>query len=162
MVKRKIIFLITAFTIISITLNSINIKAHNPSSMDLIYNSDTGVLSVEITHNVGTDLNHYIESVLIRVNESIISNNPYTSQPSPNTFTYEYDITANIGATIQVTATCSISGSITRSLTVESNVVSKSNASQSISGYIGFWLIMGISISAMLPLIQKKIKKKRD
>lgn len=159
--KKKIVILLTAFTIFFLTLYNISGRAHNPSNIGLAYNSSTGVLSVAITHNSGGNSANYVDSVIISVNGSIVSTNLYTSQPDPSTFTYEYDITANNGATIQVTATCEIVGSLTKSLTVETGGGSTSNGTQAISGYIGLWLIIGLSMIAMLSLIKKKMRKMR-
>jgi hypothetical protein len=44
----------------------------------------------------------------------------YTSQPSTSTYTYIYDVTASDGDDLEVTAICSITGSITESIEVES------------------------------------------
>ncbi|MFX1503732.1 MAG: hypothetical protein ACFFDH_22415, partial [Promethearchaeota archaeon] len=118
MSKKKFIFFPGLFLIILISMTTVNTKAHNPSNMSLSYDSNTKVLSVSITHTVTNPSSHYIEYVLIRVNGSTVLNQIYTSQPSTSSFTYDYNITAGDRATIQVTASCSISGSITRSITI--------------------------------------------
>ncbi len=148
------------FFIGCVVLTSNVVKGHAPSDITLSYNTTTQELSVQITHNVGTDSldAHFMDSVVIKVDGSTVSTILYTSQPDPVTFTYKYTIVADEGATIQVTATCNFVGSLTKSLTVSSEPSSSSDAN-AISGYLGIWVIVGFSISSMLIIIYKKVKK---
>jgi hypothetical protein len=123
--------------------------------MVLEYSTDLNELSVTITHSVGSDPSHYIKTVTIRVNGSIVDTHTYTSQPNPTTFTYKYNITANTGAVIQTTAVCSISGSITRSITVGSST----NPNETIPGFIGFILLTSIVIGLFTIIIKKKLSE---
>ena len=157
MIKKKLLYIFVIFFIGILTLITINGKAHNPSNMSLSYNSNTDVLSVTITHNVADPNSHYIESVEIKLNGSTIINQPYSSQPSTSTFTYQYNITAGVGAPIQVTATCNQVGSITRSITVGDDSGDQ-NGTTEISGYLGFLIITNLALIVLLPLIYRKIK----
>jgi hypothetical protein len=151
--KKKILLCIIFFITISISLTSFNVRANSPAAISLEYNTTTGVLSVEITHNIGSDdpNTHYIESVEIKVNDVIVNTTIYSSQPTSSTFTYQYNITAEVGDTIQVTAVCNIVGSITRSITVGS-------PAGGIPGYLGIVLILIISISLLGFIVKKKLK----
>ena len=159
MKKKSILYLFLTIILVYISAYSINAKANTPSGMSLSYNSSTNVLDVTITHNTGVDPDHYIQSVRINVNASTVKTETYTSQPNSGTFTYQIDnITANEGATIQATATCSIAGSITRSIVIGSDSGDQ-NGDPQISGYFGIILIIAASAIIILPLINKKIKK---
>ncbi len=115
----KKIFSYFLISIISITFVSTNIIAHDPTSIELEYDFFNQKLDVTITHSVADPNNHYIETVDILKNDSgyLILN--YTSQPTLSTFTYTYDVAAQDGDDLEVTAICSISGSITGSLIVD-------------------------------------------
>jgi hypothetical protein len=166
MTKKKIIFSFVSFFIVFISLTTLSVKANNPSGMSLNYNSSTKLLDVTITHNTGTDPTHYIQSVTVRVNGSIVKSETYTSQPNSGTFTYHYDnITANIGATIQATAICSIAGTITRSITLTDNSGDPNgdpvgpNGDPVIPGYLGILIITAACLAIVLPKIYKRTKK---
>jgi len=158
MSKRKFLYFLGIFLIFLITMTTLNTKAHTPSNMSLSNNSNTEILSVTITHSVIDPNSHFIESVEIKVNGSTALNQPYTSQPTSSSFTYQYDITAGDGATIQVIATCNIAGSITRTITI-GDVSNRQNGDSSISGYLGIIFLIGISVALSLPIIYKKIRK---
>ncbi len=90
--------------------------AHPPSDMVLSFDPGTRVLSVTITHIVADPTTHYVKRVLITTGSPVVSDNAYTSQPSPQTFTYTYLLPTGVNGEIQVRAECSIFGSITRSI----------------------------------------------
>ena len=93
----------------------------------------------------------------IRVNGSIVNTSLYVSQPSI-TFTYNYDnITANDGATIQVTVVCTISGPTNREIVVGGGTTS--NGDPAIPGYLGFMIFVAISILALLLLKYRRIRR---
>jgi hypothetical protein len=82
------------------------VAAHAPSNITIGYNPDVHQLSVTITHPVDDRMTHYIRWVQVRVNGNVISDPDYKSQPGRNSFTYTYDVMANPGDTVWVTATC--------------------------------------------------------
>jgi len=154
MPKKKFYYLILVFFIVFLTIAGVNVRAHPPDDMALSYNSSTNVLRVTITHGVPDNTTHFVVSVEVKVNGSIDQTHPYTSQPDLNIFIYEYTVITNDGSTIQVTATCNIGGSITKTLggtTIPGG--------GEIPGYMGLYLILVISVITMLPLIRKKLKK---
>jgi hypothetical protein len=115
-VKKVSLVILTIFIFLSPLIGSV--YAHSPQDMVLAYDSVNQKLNVTITHNVVAPNDHYIETVEIYKNDVLIHIENYTSQPSLSTFTYSYDIQAQPGDTIRVTAICSISGSITETITI--------------------------------------------
>jgi hypothetical protein len=118
MVRKSKILVIFASVFMLMVISQAAI-AHDPSDMDLEYNFFTDELSVTITHSVAAPNEHYIESVEIFKNDVSYLLMNYTSQPSLTTFTYTYDVEAQDGDRIRVLAICSISGSITREITLD-------------------------------------------
>ncbi|MFX0179447.1 MAG: hypothetical protein ACFE78_04605 [Candidatus Hodarchaeota archaeon] len=154
MSKKTVLYSLTILFIIGITITNISVKAHSPTDMSLIYSSSSDELQVTITHNVGDPNTHYIQTITIRVNGSIDSIHPYTSQPTSSTFVRVYNVTANIGATIQVTAECNQGGEITRNITVTGQ--NGQTEEEPIRGYFGILLIIGISTFLITLLLYKR------
>ena len=100
------------FFIVFLTIAGINVRAHPPDDMILVYNSTTNKLSVTIIHGVSDVNTHYISSVEVKVNGTVDNTYYYASQPDLTTMVYVYDLTTNEGFTISVTATCIIGGAI--------------------------------------------------
>lgn len=92
------------------------VSAHPPSDMTLTYNELSGDLQVTITHRVPNLQEHYIKEVTVTINGKIVNDSFYTSQPAPDTFTYTYPIDTKPGDEIAVTASCVLTGSLTRQL----------------------------------------------
>jgi hypothetical protein len=90
--------------------------AHAPSDMSISYNELSKVLNVTITHQVPNPQAHYVREVRVTINGNVVHDSQYTSQPAPDTFTYTYPLLPRPGDTIEVTATCSIAGSISRTM----------------------------------------------
>ncbi len=93
--------------------------AHAPQDVKLVYNSQSQMLTVTITHKSPLPNYHYINSVEVKKNDNIQSTNKYKNQPDQDTFTYSYKVPAAAGETLEVTASCSLFGSKTVNLTVE-------------------------------------------
>ena len=92
--------------------------AHAPSDINLHFNAGTRVLSVTITHQVADPATHYVKEVKIRQAENTFSDTEYTSQPSPDTFTYSYPIPPEVTGIIEVKAECNIGGETTKALAI--------------------------------------------
>lgn len=95
------------------------VTAHQPSDLELEYDFDAQVLNVTIYHDVDDPETHYIEKVEIRRNDELVIDEDYTSQPDKDSFTYSYNISAEDGDELEVTAYCSINGERTRKIDVE-------------------------------------------
>ena len=89
-----------------------------PQDVKLENDANTQTLTVTITHKSAFTDFHFIKYVEIKKGGAVVSNNRYESQPDPVTFTYKYKVPAVVGETIEVTATCSIFGSKTVTMTV--------------------------------------------
>jgi hypothetical protein len=90
--------------------------AHPPSDMSVSYNEISRLLIVTITHQVPDPQTHYIREVLVTINGKTVNDSFYTSQPAPDTFTYTYPIDTKTTDEIAVTASCVLTGSLTRTL----------------------------------------------
>lgn len=92
--------------------------AHPPQDMILDYDFETEILSVTITHNSPSPTVHYINRIDIKRNDETIISETYDSQPTTSEFTYTYEVVANAGDELEVTAFCNIQGSIIQTITV--------------------------------------------
>ena len=154
MSKKHTYYLLSIFFIIFFAIAGINVRAHPPNDMSFEYNSSTNTLKVSITHGVTNNSSHYVISVVVRVNGSIDQTQFYVSQPDLLFFIYEYTVTTNDGYTIQVTATCSQGGSITKTL---GNTNEPTDGA--IPGYMGLYLILFVSVIALLFKMRKKLER---
>jgi hypothetical protein len=89
-----------------------------PKSVELTYDMNTQTLSVKIDHYSASAKMHYIESVEIKKNGTTFSKKEYDTQPADSVFTYTYKIPAVKGDVIEVTATCTMWGKKTSTLTI--------------------------------------------
>jgi len=154
MLKKKTYYALSVFFIVFLTIAGVNVRAHPPDAMSLEFNSGTNTLKVSITHGVSDNTSHYVVSVVVRVNGSIDQTEFYTSQPDVAFFIYEYTVITNNGSTIQVTATCSQGGSITRTLGGESTPTDGA-----IPGYMGLYIVLVVSVITLLMTFRKKLKR---
>jgi desulfoferrodoxin (superoxide reductase-like protein) len=93
--------------------------AHSPNDVKLSYDSQSQMLDVTITHKSPFPSTHYIKSVEIKKNGSVVSTDKYENQPDQATYTYSYKVPATAGETLEVKASCNLYGSKTTNLTVE-------------------------------------------
>jgi desulfoferrodoxin (superoxide reductase-like protein) len=91
-------------------------QAHAPKSVDLDYDLSKQTLTVTIDHWALTPNVHYIEKVEIKKNGKVVDTAEYKSQPAQEEFSYTYNIPAQAGDKLDVTAFCSIHGSRTSTL----------------------------------------------
>lgn len=116
--KRKY-YLIIGMMLVSTSIFAIQSLAHPPQGMVLDYNIETSTLNVTITHNSPGPTIHYINKVEVKINTNLILSQDYPSQPTTSQFTYSYNLQADAGDEIEVTAYCNIQGSITKSIIVK-------------------------------------------
>lgn len=159
--KVKILMVSMGLILLGISMGNIKVQAHSPSTMSLSYDVEDQVLNVTITHVVNDPNTHYIDSITVKVNGTEVLSKSYTSQPSSSNFMRSFDILANEGATIEVRATCSVSGSLSKSTTVSAGSEKTSNTGdQTIEGFTGiFWMICLASFIIFIRI--KKQSKKR-
>lgn len=98
--------------ILAISLTNPSLAAaHAPKEVKLSMDAGMQNLNVTITHKSPFPNWHYIKLVQITKNGSIVSTNEYKNQPDKETFEYTYPVAAAIGDVIEVTVSCSITGS---------------------------------------------------
>lgn len=113
----KLIFVMLFFALTIFCFYPLTSYADAPQDLKIQYDSGTQTLTVTITHKSSFGI-HYIKNVEIKRNSGIISKNNYDSQPKEVPFTYTYKVEASEGDMLEVTATCSLSGSKTETLRV--------------------------------------------
>jgi hypothetical protein len=91
--------------------------ADAPEDVKIAYDAGTQTLAVTITHKTSIGF-HYIKKVEINKNSVGVSTINYDKQPKEVPFTYTYKVKASQGDKLEVTVTCSLSGSKTAILTV--------------------------------------------
>ena len=88
------------------------VTAHSPAAMVVSFDPSHNILSVTITHLVDDPTTHYLNKVQVRLNDSVVSDPPYTSQPTKDTFTYTYNLTPLAGDEVRIIASCVQGGSL--------------------------------------------------
>jgi hypothetical protein len=92
--------------------------ADAPQDIKIEYDSGTQTLTVTVTHKSSFTGFHYIKTVEVKKNSITISKNNYDSQPKEMPFIYTYKVDAAKGDKLEATATCSLSGSKTATMTL--------------------------------------------
>ncbi len=113
--KYRIAASILLFSILLLT----PVFAHPPKSIELVFESTTKVLRVNISHVVNDPSRHYIEKVVVELNGEEIITQTFKTQTDKQKQEIMYVIgDAQEGDKISVTAYCSISGKKTETLDV--------------------------------------------
>lgn len=163
MSKKKNICLLSIFLFITITsFFAANAKAHAPMHMNLDYDLDNDILSVSFIHGVTDPDYHYVTNVLVYINHSHtpIINDTYSSQPTTNIWTYEYNFVANFNATLEIIAICSLDGALVKELHVGVyHWEPKGSFSSVIAPTVGATIIVFTIIA--IPWLNKKIRKRK-
>lgn len=102
--------------VLSATIITTQASAHPPRYMKLTYSPDE--LKVIILHFTFAPKIHYIYKVDIEKNGQPVTSELYQSQVRLIFVINTYNLTASAGDQITVTASCSLFGKITRSITV--------------------------------------------
>ena len=121
--KNRILLLASLIGMFFSFANMTLVSAHGPSSVSLEFNEETNQLTVSITHSVTNQNSHYIYQVKLDKNDAELMTQTYTSQPTMNSFSYTYSVTAETGDVLKATATCNQGGSKTGSLTISSGTI---------------------------------------
>lgn len=104
--------------LIAVFLSFNTVSAHEPSSLNIGYDLSSQTLSVSVGHYTYDVTVDYISSVEIKINGKAYQTFNYTSQYSKTMASFSYKIDAKPGDVIEVTATSSMGGSKTTSITV--------------------------------------------
>jgi desulfoferrodoxin (superoxide reductase-like protein) len=100
-----------AFIIALMMLIATPLTAHPPKSVDLDYDGETGLLSVEIGHSVNAASKHYVNKVVVELNGKKHVEQYFNKQIDGEMQQAIYKIIdAAEGDMITVTAYCNISG----------------------------------------------------
>jgi hypothetical protein len=152
--NKKLNFLISIFLLFTLLSLSGIVSAHNPTDMDLSFDTSTKELKVSITHPVSDTNIHYIKKIYIKINQEEPIIEEYTRQPG-NSFTYTFDGLEVIeGYAVRVNAECNQGGSIIRELKVGSGVTIINEDGGDSSPSFEF-LIMIISIISMVIILKR-------
>lgn len=155
--KKKKLLLFGSLFVVSLFLSFSLVKADNPSSMSLEYSVSTETLSVTISHSSGDFNTHYISEVIVTIDGILKINQSYTSQPS-NIFTYNYYIEAwpleILSFVLEVAARCTQEGVISRSIILGQ----RAYISKAIPGFAGFWVVLSVSMIALIVTKVRKLK----
>ena len=93
--------------------------AHPPSDIKISYDPQTKMLTAVIEHGVSNPVTHYIKKVDVSLNGKEILQHEISREDNNQTQTVIYLIPdANPGDTLSVEGYCSISGNLTRKITV--------------------------------------------
>lgn len=103
---------------ITIHVLPVAVYAHPPSTMTLSYNLETQDLFVNLSHQVSDPATHYISQVEIKKNGVLYNTSFYSDQPTSDSFSYIYKVTATAGDSIEVYAECNLGGSRTAQYTI--------------------------------------------
>ena len=152
MTMRHKSLIIGALTIITLlTIIFVPTRAHTPSNMTLSYDYDNQILTVTVIHSVADVNTHYIEQIIINKNSQFAMDRNYTSQASTSSMSDTFNVAAADNDVFQVTAICSVSGQITRQLTVSSGGL-QTQPNPQIPGFplaaiaIGLVLVLGFTL----------------
>ncbi len=111
--------------IISILLLTVCLSAprpvlgNPPQELVLSYDIQSQTLTATITHPSTFTGLHYINQVIVKKNNELISKNEYKSQTGKTSFSYTYPVAAAENDLLEVTASCNVQGSKTVILKVE-------------------------------------------
>ena len=156
MSKKKLYFVLLIFFIAATLARTQNAKAHKPDSLNLGFTSPN-TLNLIISHPVDDPTSHYISSVVIQINGSTVLTESYTSQPDDNWWEYRYNTTASTNDRIEVTVTCIEGGSVSICLILGVGGCPQ-DGGPSIPGYLGLWVILGISVIILLTANHRKLR----
>jgi hypothetical protein len=123
--------------------------------MTLSYDYDNQILTVTVFHAVSDTNTHYIEEIIINKNSVFVMNRTYTSQASTSSMADTFNVDAENNDILQVIAICSISGQITRLITVSSGGL-QTQPPPTIPGFPFTALIIGLLLAVGLVLIRNR------
>jgi hypothetical protein len=104
--------------LVSVSLAPWSAYATPPRYIKIQYKADTQTLQVTVSHATPVRKIHYIYRIAVEKNGVLEQSHFYTMQPRFFLNTYEYNMSANPGDVITVSAFCILFGYNTRSTTV--------------------------------------------
>jgi hypothetical protein len=114
----RITISVIAVLAFAVCLFAVPVMAHAPADMSIRFDPNTAKIYITITHPVDDPATHYLKTVRVKLNGRVISDPDYKNQPTKDTFTYTYDVNANPGDSVWVTAICVQGGTLEKSYEV--------------------------------------------
>ena len=108
--------------ILSTTMICFQTNATAPRYLKLQYQTSTHTLKVTIIHFSPATKIHYVYRIEIDKNGAVYQAHLYPSQPRILLFSYTYNVTANPGDTLTVSAYCILWGFIQKSQKITSSI----------------------------------------
>jgi hypothetical protein len=111
---------VLVLVLISLGVLSGGVLAHPPSDAIVSYDDRTGDLIVAVTHQVDNPITHYIKKVTVKLGDTLLIDQVYTSQPDRSSFTNRYNLPQLKGSSgdVRVDLQCSQFGSRSGTLTL--------------------------------------------
>lgn len=107
-------------TLFAVFVLPIVVLAHPPKKILAEYNTETGILKIEFPHKVKDVNTHYIEKIVVGVNEQDEKVIEYTSQSSKGAHVVELELPGlEKGTVVSVYAKCNKMGSKKGEITIE-------------------------------------------
>lgn len=114
----KVIHIACIALLIVIFVN--DVYAHPPNEVELTFEEETAILTVGVSHMVGKPAKHYIDKVVVELNDEEIIVQRFIIQGSDAKQEANYIIPGvKAGDIISVTAYCNISGKKNKILQIE-------------------------------------------
>lgn len=135
-------------------MNSIKIAGHSPTNLTLDYGYAQQQLTALLVHSVADANAHYIFDIEIWNNDDFVGNYLYTNQTTNSIFSYTYNVSADVGDILKVTAECKQGGSLTRQIAVVDNSITPSVPAAHVC-----IILIGLS-STVLIKIRRRVKRK--
>lgn len=112
---------ILLFTLVMVFLFSTVIMAHPPQNVNVKFNMEDKMLTVEVTHNVGgSNTSHYVDEIIVTYNdEEIVMQKPGQQLNNKEMF-YYYMPGLEDGDEITINTNCSIQGNRSVNYTITS------------------------------------------
>jgi hypothetical protein len=152
MSKKTKYSLLVLFLGLSVVTLSLNVSANSPSNIALLYDFGTQTLDVTVFHSVADPGTHYIEDIIIWVNDVLNQSQGYTSQDSATQHHDTFIVPAVHNDVIKVEAICNIAGNIIDTVTVQNPAVPELSTILPLVIFTLFSMFLGYLI----------IKKRRD
>ena len=115
-IRNKLI--IPIILILGIACLSSSVIAHPAAAMHMEYDEDTTTLSIYIIHGVTDPTYHFTETIVVRVNGTIVATENYSTQNEKHIHHYLINMSAHEHDIINVTAVCNLGGNYSKVLIV--------------------------------------------
>jgi hypothetical protein len=116
-------FLAIIITLLLSMMMTLGAGATSPRYIGLKYDSQAHTLNVKVVHFSPAPKIHYVYRIEIDINGEVYQAHLYTSQPRLILLSYTYNVTANPGDILTVSAYCVLWGNLQKSQTVTTEMM---------------------------------------